>query len=310
MLRSAVRIKTHIFIFVLGSVYFIPPCRSPLFAATPPNLKGNYDYSKGWYHRIEAGDTLDKVARKYNSAAVTLARVNNISPTEPLKIGTYLYIPPGSAASLKSSPLPPSQIKPKTAASYTPPKKTPAPAKTSPSKTYAPPSKTAKTQPVKPSSSKVIAQPAAKTAIASRAETAPPAPVPQTKSSQTASSRGYIWPVQGKVTKGFSASKEAPHKGLDISAPKGTPIRAVKEGKVIYSGNDIPGYGNLVIMEHSGGISTVYAHNSENLVKAGQWAAQGMVIARVGSTGSAASNHLHFEIRKNALTVNPLTYLP
>jgi lipoprotein NlpD len=119
----------------------------------------------------------------------------------------------------------------------------------------------------------------------------------------------FLWPVSGSLNSGFGPRGSGFHDGLDIAAPEGTPIRAVEHGEVIYS-DQLRGYGNMVIVRHSGGIVSVYAHNQLNLVREGQHVARGEVIARVGSTGRVTGPHLHFEIRKNNLAQDPLLYLP
>lgn len=98
------------------------------------------------------------------------------------------------------------------------------------------------------------------------------------------------------------------HAGIDIAAPRGAPITAAMNGKVIYSGRRA-GYGNLVIVSHANGLSSRYAHCSSILAKKGQIIKAGQLIARVGATGVATGNHLHFEVRKNGKPQNPLTYL-
>ena len=118
-----------------------------------------------------------------------------------------------------------------------------------------------------------------------------------------------LWPVSGVVNSGFGPRGSSFHDGLDIAAPEGTPIRAVEYGEVIYS-DQLRGYGNMVIIRHSGGIVSVYAHNQTNLVRDGQQVARGEIIARVGSTGRVTGPHLHFEIRKNNLAQDPMLYLP
>ena len=99
------------------------------------------------------------------------------------------------------------------------------------------------------------------------------------------------------------------HTGLDIAAPKGTPIKAASSGTVTYSGNANDGYGNYVVISHGNGVQTVYAHCSRLLVSKGQHVSQGEVIAKVGSTGNSTGNHLHLEIRKNGVSYNPQYYL-
>ncbi|MDD3145879.1 MAG: LysM peptidoglycan-binding domain-containing protein [Candidatus Riflebacteria bacterium] len=121
-------------------------------------------------------------------------------------------------------------------------------------------------------------------------------------------------PVRGRLSDKYGwrnhpvYRKRLFHAGIDIAAPKGSPIASSASGKVIYAGRR-PGYGNLVILSHAGGYSTRYAHCSSILVKKGQSVKAGQVIARVGATGVATGNHLHFELRKNGKTQNPLTFL-
>ena len=119
----------------------------------------------------------------------------------------------------------------------------------------------------------------------------------------------FLWPVSGSLNSGFGPRGSGFHDGVDISAPEGTPIRAVEQGEVIYS-DQLRGYGNMVIIRHSGGIVSVYAHNQLNLVREGQQVGRGEIIGRVGSTGRVTGPHLHFEIRKNNLAQDPLLYLP
>lgn len=121
-------------------------------------------------------------------------------------------------------------------------------------------------------------------------------------------------PVRGRLSDRYGwrnhpvYRKRLFHAGIDVAAPKGSPIKAAMSGKVIYAGRR-SGYGKLVIISHSNGYSTRYAHCSSILVKKGQQVKTGQLVARVGATGVATGNHLHFEVRKNGKTVNPLTYL-
>lgn len=118
------------------------------------------------------------------------------------------------------------------------------------------------------------------------------------------------WPVTGNVTTKFGKKKAgSPHDGIDISAPKGSPIKAAEKGKVVYAGFH-GGYGNLIILKHKSGLLSVYAHNMKNLVKKGDAVNQGQVIGYVGDTGKIAGPHLHFEVRRGASPKNPLLFLP
>lgn len=119
----------------------------------------------------------------------------------------------------------------------------------------------------------------------------------------------FIWPVEGKIGDSFDELETERHMGIDISSPIGTPIKASSAGKVIYSGNTIKGYGNLIIIRHSEEFVTVYAHNQLNIVSEGEWVESGQIIGKVGKTGRATGPHLHFEIRKNNRAVDPLLYL-
>lgn len=121
----------------------------------------------------------------------------------------------------------------------------------------------------------------------------------------------YIWPIDGGTfTSGFGPRGRRVHKGIDIAAEPGTPIKAVADGKVIYSDNKQRGYGNLVIIQHPGDVVTVYAHNRRNLVDEGDTVRQGAVIAELGNTGRSTGPHLHFELRLESKAVDPLLHLP
>lgn len=125
---------------------------------------------------------------------------------------------------------------------------------------------------------------------------------------------GLLWPIVGRISSPFGRrSLLGFHSGIDIPAPKGTPIRAAANGLVVVSAGSLDGYsryGKIVIIEHGGGVKTIYAHNKKNLVRAGECVKTGEIIAEVGSSGDATGSHLHFEIRKNGKPVNPLRYLP
>jgi len=119
----------------------------------------------------------------------------------------------------------------------------------------------------------------------------------------------FIWPVEGKCLNFFEDEERKRHQGIDISSPPGVPIKASNSGWVIYSGNTIRGYGNLIILRHSDEFVTVYAHNQVNLVEEGMWIEKGQAIGKVGQTGRASGPHLHFEIRRNNKAVDPIPFL-
>ncbi len=119
----------------------------------------------------------------------------------------------------------------------------------------------------------------------------------------------FLWPVEGKLTDVFNNTETNRHQGIDIPSSLGTPIKASSSGTVIYSGNTIRGYGNLIILRHSEELVTVYAHNQMNLVEEGNRVERGQIIGKVGQTGRATGPHLHFEIRKNNKAVDPMLFL-
>jgi murein DD-endopeptidase MepM/ murein hydrolase activator NlpD len=120
----------------------------------------------------------------------------------------------------------------------------------------------------------------------------------------------FYWPLQGKVSSSFGQRNGRPHEGIDITAPLGTDIKAAADGVVARSGWGPGDYGKTVVITHKDGFETLYGHNSYNLVSEGARVTAGQVIGRVGRTGNATGNHVHFEIRKNGVPVNPLFFLP
>jgi murein DD-endopeptidase MepM/ murein hydrolase activator NlpD len=120
----------------------------------------------------------------------------------------------------------------------------------------------------------------------------------------------FIWPVSGRVVSGYGPKGEGLHNdGINISAPRGAQVRAAGAGVVAYAGNELRGFGNLLLIRHAGGWVTAYAHNAKLLVRRGQKVSQGQLIARVGSTGSVIKPQLHFEIRRGRRAINPARQL-
>ncbi len=121
----------------------------------------------------------------------------------------------------------------------------------------------------------------------------------------------FDWPVdRARMTRGFLPKKKRPHLGIDLAAPKGTPILASQAGTVIYAGKEFSGYGKMVLIESGSGWATLYAHFDRILVSEGQRVGQGEVIGAMGRTGRATGVHLHFEIRRNRGPIDPLPLLP
>jgi murein DD-endopeptidase MepM/ murein hydrolase activator NlpD len=122
---------------------------------------------------------------------------------------------------------------------------------------------------------------------------------------------GFTWPLEaGIVSSEFGQRWGKLHAGIDIAADTGEPVYASAPGVVIYAGNGISGYGNLVILRHDSSLTTVYAHNSRLEVREGDSVTRGALISKVGSTGHSTGPHLHFEIREGDRPINPRERLP
>lgn len=131
-----------------------------------------------------------------------------------------------------------------------------------------------------------------------------------TKAPATTGISSLRWPVRGRIVSGFGATRNgAKNDGIDISVPVGTNVHAAENGVVIYSGNELEEFGNLVLVRHADGYVTAYAHNSSNDVSKGETVKRGQVIAKSGKTGKTDTPVLHFEVRKNSKPVNPVNYL-
>jgi murein DD-endopeptidase MepM/ murein hydrolase activator NlpD len=122
---------------------------------------------------------------------------------------------------------------------------------------------------------------------------------------------GLGWPLDHNfnvISSAYGPREGRSHDGLDIVAPQGAPIRCADEGEVVLASR-LRGYGNVVVVRHAGGLLTLYAHNDENLVRAGERVTRGQILGRVGKTGHASAPHLHFEVRQGDVPKDPLPYL-
>ncbi|HEY3911704.1 MAG TPA: peptidoglycan DD-metalloendopeptidase family protein [Stellaceae bacterium] len=137
--------------------------------------------------------------------------------------------------------------------------------------------------------------------------TAEPPPAPPSAAHRGGS---FLWPVRGHVLENYGTGPDGTHNdGINIAAPRGAPVQATDAGVVAYAGNELRGYGNLVLIKHPNGWISAYAHCDLILVRTGQKVARGQVIARVGSTGNVSEPQLHFELRRGKQPVNPRDYL-
>jgi murein DD-endopeptidase MepM/ murein hydrolase activator NlpD len=142
----------------------------------------------------------------------------------------------------------------------------------------------------------------------------PPAPAPAVTEPQAAEpppGRGFIWPVKGRILARFGPAAGGTHNdGINIAAAAGTPVLAAEDGVVAYAGNELRGFGNLILLKHPNGWMSAYAHCEALLVKKGARVRRGQTIARVGATGAATEPQLHFELRRGTRALDPTQQLP
>ncbi|TAK50094.1 MAG: LysM peptidoglycan-binding domain-containing protein [Xanthobacteraceae bacterium] len=225
------------------------------------------------HHTVGRGDTLMNVGRRYKISAAKIARANNIAPTAQLRIGDKLVIPGGTVATAK-------------------------------------PASSTQVAAVAPVAA--APEPAQKVRLASAAPAADPVEAsPAVKAAEaTGGLPSFRWPVRGRVIAGYGAKTDGKQNdGINLAVPEGTPVKAAEDGVVAYSGNELKGYGNLVLVRHANGYVTAYAHASELMVKRGDTIKRGQIIAKSGQTGEVGSPQLHFEIRKGSAPVDPQKFL-
>jgi murein DD-endopeptidase MepM/ murein hydrolase activator NlpD len=156
----------------------------------------------------------------------------------------------------------------------------------------------------------ILGKPAVQ-ATASEASPAAGAANPTAGPAAANSNAPLRWPVAApRLTSAFGTRWGKNHEGIDMAAPIGTPVLAAAAGDVIYAGDHVHGYGNMVVVKHQGDLVTVYAHNSLMLVHTGDRVTVGQEIARVGDTGRSTAPHLHFEVRRGEVPQDPMPFLP
>lgn len=293
-------------------------------------------------HVVRAGDTMYGISRRYDVEMSSLVKANGIEPPYQIQVGQTLVLPGSAAApeatvrtaananvpapadaparlepaprgAIESAPLAPIASGPAAAT----PRETPGVAPVASASPARAPERTAS----------VAAAPVTVADTPRTASAPPPAPAARPEPSaekpeQVASvepaaaglparaGRVFLWPVTGRVISDFGPKGGGMHNdGINIAAPKGTSIRAAENGVVVYAGNELRGFGNLLLLRHADGWMTAYAHADELLVARGDRVRRGQVIARVGATGNVSAPQVHFEIRRGSRAVNPRDYL-
>jgi murein DD-endopeptidase MepM/ murein hydrolase activator NlpD len=233
-------------------------------------------------HYVNRGETLMSIARHNHISVGELARANGLQTSTTLRAGMKITVPTKVAA-VAAQPV---------ATAATPPAAAPPPAV-----------HTAAAMP---------AGPVQKVNLAVATATPEAAAVkPSVKAAEaTGALPTFRWPVRGRVIAAYGTRTNGKsNDGINLAVPEGTPVKAAEDGVVAYAGNELKGYGNLILVRHPNGYVTAYAHASELLVKRGDTIKRGQVIAKSGQSGEAASPQLHFEIRKGSTPVDPLQFL-
>jgi murein DD-endopeptidase MepM/ murein hydrolase activator NlpD len=246
---------------------------------------------------VAAGETLSSIAHHYRRSRIAIAKANNIEPDAKLHIAQRLVIPGGRPTTVRVGGLEPT---PPARASASQGSVVPAVEQTTDAGPPSPP----------PPAQKVVAAAPAPSARVTTATTSEPLEdVTAEKSSKTLAPQ-FRWPVHGRIISSFGPQMAGqPNDGINVAVPEGTAVKAADDGIVAYAGNELKGYGNLILVRHQNGFVTAYANASELMVRRGDTVKRGQVIARSGQTGTVTSPQLHFEIRKGATPVDPTQYL-
>ncbi|MBB3999133.1 M23 family metallopeptidase [Aureimonas pseudogalii] len=285
---------------------------------------------------VTSGDSVLGLARRNGVSAAELRRANGLSD-DNIRIGQVLTIPGGASAPAQQTRVatlgaPPTTLQAQAKAIPSPRVAPPAPAVAAAAK---PAPTLATVTPVKPAAPAHTAPVASQPAVAAAPTPATPAkpeasssaiaaaaPAPATtvaaeekqeEASIAPKSTGideFRWPVQGRVVKNFGDKVGSRRNdGLNISVPRGTPVKAAENGVVIYAGEGLKEFGKTVLIKHDNGLVTVYGHADDILVQRGATVKRGQEIAKAGMTGETDVPIVHFEVRKDSSPVNPMTYL-
>ncbi|MDR3494286.1 MAG: peptidoglycan DD-metalloendopeptidase family protein [Ancalomicrobiaceae bacterium] len=241
---------------------------------------------KGGEHVVRKGETLEAIARTYGIPAEKLRIANHLASKSFLRPGQRLAIPIIGGQHIAQAPEQP---------------------------VSAAPNQTASVAPAAPAEPKVaVVQPTVTTTKPTAALAVEPkmeADSPRTDV-KTAAVPSFRWPVRGRVIADFGTKPGGDRNdGINLAVPEGTSVKSAEDGEVVYAGNELKGYGNVVLVKHAGGWVTVYAHASDLLVNKGDHVTRGQIIARAGATGNVTQPQLHFELRKGQKPVDPKSFL-
>jgi murein DD-endopeptidase MepM/ murein hydrolase activator NlpD len=253
-----------------------PAGRAPLArTSSPPPPATAPIATAGWEgrHTLKAGESLYSIARQHGVALAELQRVNGITEPTRVRAGTVLSVPGTGSASAEPAPV------------------------------AAP--RTALGAPGTAGQPRMLNSPGEqKTAALTDRSSDATAPA-----SELASGR-FRWPARGRVIASFGKRPDGTHNdGVNIAVPQGTDVHAAENGRVAYAGNELKGYGNLVLIRHDNGWVSAYAHADQVLVKRDDVVKRGQVIAKAGKTGTVDQPQLHFELRQGAKPIDPLPHM-
>lgn len=247
-------------------------------------------------YKVRRSDTLYKVSRMFDTTTTDVARLNNIKAPYKLAAGQVLRLPSKYAQSHNIIP------------SFVPRPVTQHAIASVSSRKQNPKIEREELKSNLPASASVSVPP---TTLAAQPEYAPqPSIVESMPELNTSGPIHFIKPVAGQIISGYGPKSDGLHNdGINIKAKQGDAVRAAEQGIVAYQGNQIEGYGNMILIRHANGYLTAYAHMSKTLVKKGDKVKRGQTIGTVGSSGNVTSSQLHFEIRKGRDAIDPKTLL-
>jgi murein DD-endopeptidase MepM/ murein hydrolase activator NlpD len=245
-------------------------------------------------HVVSKGDTVYGIARRYQVNLTELVRLNHVPAPFTISPGQDLILPVPMRTQTRIAAV--------SRPAGTPPP-VPAAAVTVDTQPVIAPATATGSKSLSPATQTAALRPPPVPVAATPGPTAIPVPPPRSGST-------FLWPVRGKIMTSFGPGTGGLHNdGINIAAPRGTPVSAADNGVVAYVGNELRGFGNLVLIKHADGWVTAYAHNDKLLVRRGEKVARGQAIAQVGSSGNVAHPQLHFEIRKGTRAVDPTRLL-